>query len=262
MAEIIEMNSHEETSSTKPEEQVATPEVRGEEAVTANVSTEAADGSGLKIPGAAERPEWLPEKFSSAEDLAKAYQELEKGKSGAKEETAQPASLGADALQPFAEEYHKTGTISEDSYGKLAGMGLAKDFVDNYIAGVEAQATAATNTIYQVAGGQASFETMVSWATDNLPPNEISAFNSAMDAGSLDTATMAVKALAASYHGAHGTTPQLLSTGTASTGIEVYESLGQMMKDMQDPRYKDPHDDSWRKKVAAKLARSNIGNSR
>lgn len=58
-------------------------EASEETAAPQTESTEAATGD---QPPPSERPEWLPEKYNSPEDLAKAYKELE-SKIGAKEET-------------------------------------------------------------------------------------------------------------------------------------------------------------------------------
>jgi len=50
------------------------------------------------------RPEWLPEKFANAEDLAKAYSELEKKQSTEVEEVQQ-VSEQTQGLDKFYEEF-------------------------------------------------------------------------------------------------------------------------------------------------------------
>ena len=44
----------------------------------------------------AARPDWLPEKFNSPEDLAKSYTELEKKLSAPKDETSNNDDIGID----------------------------------------------------------------------------------------------------------------------------------------------------------------------
>lgn len=78
----------------------------------------------------AEKPEWLPEKFNSGEDLAKAYSELQKkfsqGKHKAPEQYDQ--SVFADAGIPEDDELYSTykdwakeNGISQSAFDELAG---------------------------------------------------------------------------------------------------------------------------------------------
>ena len=83
-----------------------------------------------------ERPGWLPEKFANAEELAKAYGELEKKFSGKPEETAKTEDLNiketkpeenkAGELDKFYNEFHEKGELSENSYSELSNLGLSK----------------------------------------------------------------------------------------------------------------------------------------
>ena len=69
------------------------------------------------------RPEWLPEKFANAEDLAKAYSELEKKQSTEVEEVQQ-ASEQTQGLDKFYEEFATNKSLSDKSYKELEKMGL------------------------------------------------------------------------------------------------------------------------------------------
>ena len=51
--------------------------------------TEAETGPDAPLDNSSERQEWLPEKFNSAEDMAKSYSELEKKLSGGTSEDKQ-----------------------------------------------------------------------------------------------------------------------------------------------------------------------------
>ena len=96
-----------------------------------------------------DRPEWLPEKFKSAEELAKSYTELEKSFSEKSQATA-------NDLNPFFDEYSEKGELTQDSYNKLNGMGLSKDVVDNYISGMKAQTDLQVTRIQNEVGGESN----------------------------------------------------------------------------------------------------------
>lgn len=82
---------------------------------TEATSTEAA--SAEQSPPS-DRPEWLPEKYNSPEDLAKAYKELE-SKIGSKEET-----LREQLLQELQEEAYKDRPESAGDYQMPEGVEL------------------------------------------------------------------------------------------------------------------------------------------
>ena len=97
-----------------------------------------------------QRPEWLPEKFKNAEELSKAYSELEKQFSAQKSEPEEEgndniaipkheeASQEINSLEKYSTEYAEKGELTEKSYDELAKQGLPKDLVDGYIAGQKA----------------------------------------------------------------------------------------------------------------------------
>ena len=105
--------------------------------------------------------------------------------------------------------------------------------------------------------------TMFSWASTNLPPEEITALNASLDAGGA-LAVQAVRALSATYHATEGTVPQLLTGGPLrpGEGVDVYpagpDGYRMMVNDMKDPRYKDPNDPTFRNQVEAKIERSKL----
>ena len=91
-------------------------------------------------PQQTDRPEWLPEKFNNAEELAKAYNELEKSflvvkhknnklqqqtqEQPTQEQVEQTTGLNLDA---YAEEYEQSGELSDKTYQELASKGLNKN---------------------------------------------------------------------------------------------------------------------------------------
>lgn len=214
------------------------------------------------------RPEWLPEKFANAQELAKAYGELEKKQSQTieknkepstteqlkinKEKVEQATGLGLDN---YYDEYANSGSLSEQSYKDLASKGLDKTLVDSYIAGQNALADRHVNTIYSVVGGQENYNNIVKWASDNLSENEVKAFNDTMDNGTLDQAQLAITGIQAKYNTVYKE-PALFSGEKADSSKGVYRSVGEMLRDINDPKYST--DSAFRADVEAKVKASNV----
>jgi hypothetical protein len=222
-----------------------------------------------------DRPEWLPEKFNSAEDMAKAYSELEKkmgGKSDSNaeqevEETPDPqnteasevakvldkAGVDFDTLQA---EYATNGGIGEESYKQLEEAGFPQQLVDSWIAGQQSLANDINAQVFSSVGGEEQYYQMIEWAGDSLPPAEIDAFNKAMDSGDMSMVNMAVNGLAARYRSEVGTEPQLIQGETTGNSGGSFNSAAELTAAMRDPRYQN--DPAYRQSVAQKLSRSNV----
>jgi hypothetical protein len=225
---------------------------------------------------AQERPQWLPEKFKSPEDLVKAYSELERKLGGKKEDTpAEPpkaaegdpskatqddaaqelASKGLN-LDDFSSEFQKTGSLSAESYEKLEKAGYPRAYVDTYIAGQQALAAQFQSEVKTAAGGDEGFAAMVEWAAANADPKDIAAYNKAIDSGDIDQAKLAVAGMYQKFQQAHPEEPRLIAGSGGRVTGDSYESIAQMQEDMKNPLYKT--DPAFRKKVVDKLGRSNI----
>jgi hypothetical protein len=235
-----------------------------------------------------DRPEWLPEKFKSAEDMAKAYAELEKKfssrtKEAPVEETAnsttddvsdegtddseetetpeekarqvtKEAGLDFDEL---SSSYWENGSLSDQQYAKLEKAGIPKALVDQYIAGQEAIISATRTQVFNTVGGEDNYNSMTSWAADNMSPDEIRAYNDAVNGGNTAAAMMAVKGLKARYDAEVGFEPARAVKGaTAKAGSTVYRSVSELEADMKNPKYWN--DPAFRKDVERKLSRSDI----
>jgi hypothetical protein len=218
----------------------------------------------------AERPTWLPEKFKTVEEMAKAYSELEtKQSQGTPAEPAAATPVETPPVAPEAElkskgldmaefsgEFNKTGTLSEESYAKLLAAGYDKGLVDSYITGQQAVAAQYDNTILAAAGGSEAYSEMVSWAKIAMTPAEQGAYNAAISSGNLAQATLAVAGLQSKFTADHGTEPKLLGGRTTTQSQDVFESVAQVTEAMKDPRYQKDH--AYRAKVQEKLGRSDV----
>ena len=224
------------------------------------------------------RPGWLPEKFKSPEDMAKAYGELE-GKLGksetekesepTKEETNKDnADLSIDKAEKAVEnaglnmsslqdEYNEGGQLKESSYEALQKAGIPKDYVDAFIKGQEAIATQTSNTLKQEVGGTDAYNSMMNWASDNLNEAEINSFNKTVNGKDIEATRLAIQGLNARYKNNVGDDPSLQSANNpSSTNAPGYRSWAEVTAAMNDERYGS--DDAYRADVQNKLNNSRL----
>lgn len=227
-----------------------------------------ADETGPEAPVAednqSERPEWLPEKFNSPEDLAKSYAELEKKMSAPKDDvTEEPPtdevepeqSTGEPNFDKFSEEFASSGELSEDSFEELSKMGYPREMVETYIKGMQAASTADADAVMDVAGGAKGYEELTEWAKDNMPENELLLYNQMVSTGT-DNAKMAVEWLMSKREAAGDVEPNLLSGKSQAPAKDEFRSTAEVVAAMKDPRYgKDP---AYTRDVEDKLGRSKV----
>jgi hypothetical protein len=209
----------------------------------------------------ADRPGWLPEKFGSPEDLAKAYGSLEKKLSSQKNE--EQGLLTQDDFEKYSEEYTEKGNLTDESYEALAKRGLSKELVDDYIRGRETVNKQQIDALYQVVGGEENYGAMIKWAEESLQQEDLDAFNDAVSSSNMGVAKLAIQGMAAQWQRAGGdsevtaSAPSLLQGSTKSQAVGGYGSNHEMMQDMKDPRYKNG-DVNFHAHVEKRLARTNL----
>jgi len=230
-------------------------------------------------PGQTERPEWLPEKFQSAQDLAKAYGELESklgepdnGKTNETKPTTDKIekddlSINKDAekavkdaglnLNTLQEEYNEGGELNEKSYAALEKAGIPKDYVDAFIKGQEAIATQTSNALKQEVGGAEPYNNMMSWAADNLNEAEINSFNKTVNGKDMEATRLAIQGLNARFKNNVGDDPSLQSANKSNSSNAMgYRSWAEVTAAMNDDRYSK--DEAYRGDVQAKLKNSRL----
>jgi len=199
-----------------------------------------------------DRPEWLPEKFNNAEELAKSYNELEKSYS-------EKSNATQNDLNPFFTEFTEKGELAADSYTKLESMGLSKEVVDSYIAGQQAQGDLQVSKITNAVGGTDEYNKMVEWASQNLSEAEQNTFNNSMENGSTDEALLAVKGINAMYKSTQtstqSNTPKLVQ-GEGTAPADTFRSTAEVVKAISDPRYEV--DTAYRNDIEQKIKRSSV----
>jgi|TARA_R100000482_G_scaffold120791_1_gene66360 hypothetical protein len=251
-----------------------------------------------------EQEELLAGKYKNAEELEKAYMELQsKFGSGEEEEEAEEYEEGdepvegdaerydeegyvnfesvadaygdqlADAFQengidPWAMNdhfYENDGTLTPEMYDELNEAGFSDETIDAYLGGLRNQlgyddAGETLNDseiadIKNIAGGEQGYADVVQWASENLPAEDIEAFDEVINTANEAAVRFAVKALVGQYEDAVGRTPDLVTGKQSSTG-QAYRSMAEVVRDMSDPRYDT--DDAYRIDVMRKLERSNL----
>ena len=153
----------------------------------------------------------------------------------------------------FYDEYAKEGKLTDTSYGELEKLGLNREVVDAYIDGQTALADQRTNSIMSTVGGKEQYNEMIDWASKNLSSDEIKAFNSTIDTGTLEQAQLAIAGVQAKYS-SNNAEPNLFSGNNADSNVG-YRSVGEMLRDINDPRYST--DSAFRQDVENKVKLSN-----
>ena len=225
------------------------------------------------------KPEGLPEKFNSVDELVKSYSELEKklgeqsqpteksvdpvSKAEAKEQPKSDLDIATKAvdsaglnMETLSEEFAKDGKLADGSYKSLEKAGIPKEYVDRFIAGQQAIADQQSTTVKNLVGGTEAYDSMSEWAGQNLTETEKQAYNTAVNSKDLEAVKLAVVGLKARYAQSTGSEPQLVEGKASPSGEQGFQSWAQVTQAMSDPRYaKDP---AYQAEVKNKLANSKI----
>lgn len=220
-----------------------------------------------------EQQDLLAGKYRSAEDLEKAYIELQKKFSSRntdepeqveqqpEEEVEEESEIDYSFLDRLANEFD-SGQFSEETLNALDNMS-ASEVADMFLAYRQqvSQPVAeplSDNEIVSVknlVGGEDQYNQLVAWASQNLSPQEIEIYDSIMDRGDAGAIYFAVQALNYRFQDSVGTEGRLL-TGTAAKTGDTFRSQAEVVRAMSDPRYDS--DPAYRQDVFDKLERSEL----
>ena len=223
-------------------------------------------------------------KFKTVADMVNSYKQLE-GKLGAVEQTQtekpteeaetpdsewNPTEIYGDGLasvleevgidpQDISDRFAENDEISEDDYSKLSEAGFSKQIVDTYLDGLRNAGMAGevdAQGIRDSVGGDESYQQMVSWAIENLPADDVKAFNKLTDTGDGPAIKLAVQGIYSQYNNAMGVEPSLYSGRASTSGPTPFRSTAEVVTAMSDPRWEK--DVSYTENVKARLAGSNV----
>ena len=260
----VTVQEHTEEENVSLEKQAAMQEEAAEQRNQSLQSNTEEPQEEVQEEAAEERPEWLDEKFESPEDLAKAYNELQKKQSSKeskskKDDTPaeEEASISLNSsVQKATEEFAESGALTDKTFVELEKAGLPRSFVEAYIAGQESISTSQALDIQNEVGGNANYNAMSDWASENLSDGDLDGFNSIVESGSVEQAKMAVKGLYAQFISAGGNPPELSQGSTSGSSVKPFGSAAQVTEAMRDPRYSS--DPAFRDNVEKRLAVSNV----
>ena len=262
MAETLTVNTDE-----------STPELTAEEQDSLQVGEKMAEEQGELLAG----------KYKNAEDLEKAYIELQKKLGEPEEKSEEPQaeqeeveeteseeptekSEAYSLIESASDEYYKNGeTLSAETLEKFKGMS-SQDLVDGYIQMVKDNPQAAQteadvtdsqiNKIQNSVGGEAQYNKLVTWAGANLSEDKVKAFDDLVGTGNAAAIQLGVDALKSAYDTANGYEGRMLTGKAAETRGDVFRSQAQLVAAMSDPRY--DNDPAYRSDVVEKLNRSDL----
>ncbi len=220
----------------------------------------------------------LAGKYKDAQELEKAYIELEK-KLGSREEQEQPSpepeaqqeqepsqySTQIEAISKAADEFNEKGELSAETLAEFEKMS-SKELIQAYFeyeqglpAMDSSQGAELTqqdiNTIQNSVGGEAAYQQLVGWAAQNFSEAEIQAFDNVVDSGNVAAINLALAGLQARYTDANGYEGKMIQ-GKASAPADTFKSQAEVVRAMSDPKY--DRDPAYRNEIMEKLARSDL----
>ena len=243
-----------------------------------NLTAEEQDSLAVGEKLVEQQDQLLAGKYKDAQELEKAYMELqsklgEKGNeetASAEEETPEEPKLstGASLITDAQKEYYDNGNkLSEETMAKFSEMSSA-DLLQAYIEinannpqqAEEAQAADITEAqisdIKKSAGGDQVYANVVNWAKDNLEKSQVNAFDEVVNTGSVEAIKLAVAGLKAQYDNANGVEGRMVTGKAPVNSGDIFRSQAELVAAMNDPRY--DRDPAYRQDVIEKLDRSNL----
>jgi hypothetical protein len=226
-----------------------------------------------------EQQEMLAGKFKDAEELEKAYIELQK-KLGSKDEPEATEEVRDDEtsseeveVSPAQElitsasaEYYEKGELTPETMERFKEMS-SSELVETYLKMQQAQpqqqaevtrdlTDAETNAIFNQVGGEASYNNLMEWASENLPDSYTKAYDDVIDKGNPYAIQIALAGLQAQFQEQNGVEGNLRTGRAVVEKADVFRSQSEVIQAMNDPRY--DVDPAYRQDVFQKLERSNI----
>jgi len=221
---------------------------------------------------AQEQAQLLAGKFRDAEELEKAYMELQ-SKLGSRDNETEETADDSEEAEDFVDvdlldalwEDAQNGALSDEvkeHLSKMNSVELAAEYL-KYREKVEANQTPVSDISEEqvaelrgIAGGDDNYQQMIAWASENLAPDAIQRYDKVIASGDYDAIAFAVEALKSKYVEAMGVEGQLFKGKPAASNRDVFRSQAEVVQAMSDPRY--DRDPAYRNDVYEKLERSNL----
>ena len=227
----------------------------------------------------AEQENLLAGKYKNAEELEKAYIELQ-GKLGSPKEEASEEKKEELEIEPEGEKEEEVEKpSSSDILYRLWDQAVSKDYKDDtlqelsnmsardiaqmhlqYRADNQSQQEVITDEqvtqLKDIAGGDQGYNSMMGWAKDTLQKSEIDMYDAVMEKGDPLACFFAVQALKYRYDDASGVDGQMITGKAPSNRGDQFKSQAQVVEAMSDPKY--DNDPAYRQDIIDKLDRSDL----
>ena len=237
-----------------------------------------------------QQEELLAGKYKDAQELEKAYKELEAklGDQDSTEETETEVATDEpydkaqletfeESLRPSVEliteaslEFDEKGSMSPETVEKFSSLSstdlikayeeIQKRAAENRPATEETAAVdlsnAEINQIQNSVGGEQAYQQLLGWATNNLPSEYVQSFDNLVDTGNANAIQLALNGIKAQYEQVNGYEGRMLTGKGSKTSGQTFRSQQEVVDAMGDPRY--DRDPAYRQDVMEKLNRSNI----
>tara|TARA_R100001082_G_scaffold31894_1_gene16375 strand:- start:1213 stop:2016 length:804 start_codon:yes stop_codon:yes gene_type:complete len=224
----------------------------------------------------------LAGKYKDAQELEKAYVELQKKLGDNKEESENTEKVSAEddkseekselsehatLINSASDEYFKNGNkLSDETMAKFTSLS-SQDLIKAYMEvqsktepSSQVQVAELTdsdiNQIKNSAGGDAAYSNIINWAKSNLDQKQITAFDEVVNTGSVQAIQLAVSGLKSEYNNANGVEGRMVTGKNAPQNKDVYRSQAELVRAMSDKRYDT--DPAYRQDVIEKLERSDV----
>ena len=251
------------------------------ETVAENLTADEQDSLAVGEKIVEQQEQLLAGKYKNAQELEKAYVELQKKLGDNKEENTEKASTeeqpedkpqlseGAVLITDASKEYFDNGNkLSPETLAKFSSLS-SQDLIKAYMevsqnpefqqqqAAPPAEITTSQiNQIKNSAGGEKAYANIVNWAKSSLPQDQINAFDEVVNTGSVQAIQLAVSGLKAEYDNANGVEGRMVTGKTAPNNGDVFRSQAELVRAMSDARY--DNDPAYRQDVIEKLDRSDL----
>lgn len=196
----------------------------------------------------AAEPDKILGRFESVDDLASAYQELQraynKGKADEEEEEDDEPEASAD------EDEEDESEEEEDSDDDDEGVS-------------EEVAQAMQEALFKAVGGEAKYRNLQEWAATNMEEKTKDAWNSAIERADVGGLEAMIKGVMWDMQQDRGYEPKLGGGRTPTSDAKPFNSEAEVVEMMNDPRYRDPgrRDPSFVREVERRIALSDVFNS-
>jgi len=212
----------------------------------------------------------LAGKYQNAQELEKAYVELQKKIGEEPQEEAPTENKTEEKAEPSTEvnvldklwdernDGFSEGTLKELSETRPGE--LAKAYLQYRAEASKNEPQGLTEKDVQglkgIVGGEEGYQNILAWAQTNLTQNEQNMYDAVIDRGDPLSCYFAVQAIWSRYRDDVGSDGKMISGKAPSTTGESFRSQAELVAAMSDSRYEN--DPAYRSDIQRKLERSNV----